>query len=304
MKAVKIGGGCIKDAPSLLNLVRIMGLLLESNKNVLLVVSALGKTTRSLRDMFDFFIKGKFHESEVLFKKVKLDHIALARELFPLDDESFFKGIGNAFDDTFSFLSNRTKKSSEFVLDQILPIGEIISSVIVFRLLEKNLPGISTKLIGAKNLIVTDSNYGNADIDFKKSREKSVKEIWGGAFGDGVRIVITQGFIGLDSEGFKTTLGEEGSDYTLTSEAFINNAEEAVKYVNAPGLMTCDPNGSNGQNAKLISRISRSELRQKQESGEIVHVLHPRTLEPLELGDIPFYIRSFYNPEEIGTLVY
>ncbi len=302
--ATKTGGGNLKDSGSVHQVINICYHLAEvENKNNILVVSAFNKTTNLLEKIVKSYIEGSKEESYKILDEIKIFHLGISETLFP-DDFTFRYKLDNLFHKIlFEELPDLKGKDLKYILDHILPFGELISAMIIENALKKFLPNIPSKFIDARYLISTDNSYGEANVDFEKSCNQSKIEIKE-AFEKGTKIILTQGFVGRGLKGATTTLGREGSDYTASLLSFFLNVNELRIFKNVRGIYTCDPNGPNGSSAVFIPRISRSELKKKQESGEIVHVLHPRTLEPLEMGNILCSIRSFYNPEEPGTVIY
>ena len=179
----------------------------------------------------------------------------------------------------------------DFVYDQIVCFGELLSSTIVCEFLK--LQNIPHSWIDARNLVKTDSTYRDAGVDWTKTKENITSEIKNG------KLYLTQGFIGSDSNNFTTSLGREGSDYTAAIFAYCLNAEKVIIWKDVPGVLNADPRVFEG--AQLLHQISYEEAIELAFYG--ASVIHPKTLQPLQRKEIPLYVRSFLKPEEAGTAV-
>jgi len=302
MKVLKIGGGCLRRAFEILEINNVLNNMLKSEQHLILVVSALGKTTSILDEIVRLFIENKKSKSKKLFEKVKNFHLEIVKNLFP-KDENFLLKIENFFDDIYKKIPTGFEiKNVEFILDQILPIGELISSEIVSQVLEKFSTDVPIKLLDAREFIITDNNYGKANISFTRTCIKSICKIRD-TFCENNKIIITQGFIGSDYlQGFNTTLGREGSDYTASLLATFSEADEFIKYTNVKGVMTEDP--AINPLAKLIPELSYQEFRELQDTEVIGKLLHSKCLGLLERRNIPFSIRPFNDLKSSGTLIH
>jgi len=277
MKVVKIGGGCLRRASHVLDINSVLHNLLKSNEQIILVVSALGKTTSMLEEMvrLKLYSIKKFSKSKEILNEVKSFHLEIIRKLFSDDKKIFFELLNmfENFEDIFkSIPQNIGSGDLKFILDQILPFGETISSEIVSQALKKFSPNLPVKLLDAREFIVTNNNYGNANVSIPRTCIESIPKIRD-TFREDVRVVITQGFIGRNLQGFSTTLGREGSDYTASLLANFLEAKEFIKYTNVKGVMTEDP--AINSLAKLIPELSYQEFRELQDAEVIGKLLHP-----------------------------
>ena len=288
MKIYKFGGASIKDADGINNVFKVLQTV--GYQDVLLVVSAMGKTTNALETVVkDYFEKSSALQSSI--QEVKKYHNQILMDLF--DDESHpaFLTINSHFADLDYFLSHNKSPNYNFVYDQIVSFGEIISTTILSFFI--NHQGIETQWIDVRNFIKTDATYRDAEVDWEITQKNIAKNIKKKALN------ITQGFLGSDANGFTTTLGREGSDYTAAIFAYCLNAQSVTIWKDVPGVMNADPRYF--ENAQLLNQISYREAIELAFYG--ASVIHPKTLQPLQKKEIPLFVKSFINPVLAGTSV-
>jgi aspartate kinase len=179
----------------------------------------------------------------------------------------------------------------DFVYDQVVSFGELISTSIVSQFL--NSLSIANTWHDCRNLIDTTSVYRDAGVNWERTQEKINAHV------DTSELNITQGFIGSDQHNFTTTLGREGSDYTAAIFAYCLNAESVTIWKDVPGVLNGDPNVFN--NTQLLHQISYEEAIELAFYG--ASVIHPKTLQPLQKKEIPLLVKSFFNPTNKGTCV-
>jgi aspartate kinase len=259
-------------------------------EDVLLVVSAMGKTTNAL----EVVIKNYFEKSAELnssVQEVKKYHNQILMDLFEDEKNEVFNAVNLQFSDLEYFLAHNKSPNYNFVYDQIVSYGELISTTILSHFM--NFMGIKTQWLDVRNFIKTDANYRDAEVDWEltqKNISKNVKR----------KILnITQGFLGSDANNFTTTLGREGSDYTAAIFAYCLNAESVTIWKDVPGVMNADPRYF--ENASLLNQISYREAIELAFYGATV--IHPKTLQPLQKKEIPLFVKSFINPLLPGTRV-
>ena len=288
MKIYKFGGASIKDADGIKNVFKVLQTV--GYQDVLLVVSAMGKTTNALETVVkDYFEKSSALQSSI--QEVKKYHNQILMDLF--DDESHpaFLTINSHFADLDYFLSHNKSPNYNFVYDQIVSFGEIISTTILSFFI--NHQGVETQWIDVRNFIKTDATYRDAEVDWEITQKNIAKNIKKKALN------ITQGFLGSDANGFTTTLGREGSDYTAAIFAYCLNAQSVTIWKDVPGVMNADPRYF--ENAQLLNQISYREAIELAFYG--ASVIHPKTLQPLQKKEIPLFVKSFINPVLAGTSV-
>lgn len=285
MKVFKFGGASVKDAESVKN----VAVVLESQgfENCLLVVSAMGKTTNALEKVVKTYFEKGDYQTEI--ENVKQTHLEISNGLFQ-NGHAVFAEISLFFDDIESFLRRNKSPNPNFVYDQVVSCGEMISS----KILSEYLTDIQFRntWIDARDYIKTDSNYREGNINWEET-QKQISAL------DQKTCYVTQGFIGSEANNFTVTLGREGSDYSAAIFAYGLNAEAMTIWKDVPGVMTGDPRKF--QNVTLLDNISYEEAIEMAYYG--ASVIHPKTLQPLKQKNIPFYVKSFLDPKKAGTKV-
>lgn len=285
MKVYKFGGASVKDAEGVKN----VALVLETQgfEKCLLVVSAMGKTTNALEKVVEYYFKKQDYQAEI--ELIKKNHIDIAKGLFS-ENHPVFGEISLFFDDIDSFLRRNKSPNYNFVYDQVVSCGEMISSKILSEYL--NDIQFFNHWLDARDYIKTDSNYREGIVNWQET-ERNISKL------DKINCYVTQGFIGSESNNFTVTLGREGSDYTAAIFAYCLNADEMTIWKDVPGVMTGDPRKF--ENVELLSHISYEEAIEMAYYG--ASVIHPKTLQPLKQKNIPFFVKSFVEPKKPGTKV-
>ena len=288
MRIFKFGGASVKDAEGIRNVHSVLQKV--GFEDVLLVVSAMGKTTNAL----EIVIKNYFDKSPELqssVQEVKKYHNQILLDLFEDEKNAVFTYVNSLFSELDHFLSQNKSPNYNFVYDQVVSYGELISTTIISHYM--SFMGIKTQWLDVRNFIKTDNNYRDANVDWnltQKNISKNVKK----------KILnVTQGFLGSDENNFTTTLGREGSDYTAAIFAYCLNAESVTIWKDVPGVMNADPRYF--ENASLLNQISYREAIELAFYGATV--IHPKTLQPLQKKEIPLFVKSFINPTLPGTSV-
>lgn len=288
MKIFKFGGASVKDADGIKNVYDV--LQKAGYEDVLLVVSAMGKTTNAL----EVVIKNYFDKSPELnssVQEIKKYHNQILLDLFEDDTHPVFASVNEQFADLEYFLAHNKSPNYNFVYDQIVSYGELISTNILSHFM--NFMNIKTQWLDVRNFVKTNANYRDAEVDWELTKKNIAKNV-------APKILnITQGFLGSDENNFTTTLGREGSDYTAAIFAYCLNAESVTIWKDVPGVMNADPRYF--ENASLLNQISYREAIELAFYG--ASVIHPKTLQPLQKKEIPLYVKSFINPLLKGTSV-
>lgn len=288
MRVFKFGGASVKDAAGIKNVYSVLQQV--GYEDVLVIVSAMGKTTNALEEVIkNYFDKSPELNSSV--QEVKKYHYQILMDLFEDEKNEVFSAVNTQFADLEYFLAHNKSPNYNFVYDQIVSYGELISTIILSHFM--TFMGIKTQWLDVRNFIKTDATYRDAEVDWEltqKNISKNVKR----------KILnITQGFLGSDENNFTTTLGREGSDYTAAIFAYCLNAESVTIWKDVPGVMNADPRYF--ENASLLNQISYREAIELAFYG--ASVIHPKTLQPLQKKEIPLYVKSFINPLLKGTSV-
>jgi aspartate kinase len=288
MRIFKFGGASVKDAAGIKNVYDVLQKV--GFDDVLLVVSAMGKTTNALELVVkDYFDKTASLQSSI--QDVKKYHNQILLDLFEDDKNSVFKAVSDLFVELEHFLSHNKSPNYNFVYDQIVSYGELLSTTILSHYM--NYRDLKTTWIDVRNYIKTDATYRDAEVDWEQT-QKNISKI-----AKKKVLHITQGFLGSDDNGFTTTLGREGSDYTAAIFAYCLNAQSVTIWKDVPGVMNADPRYF--ENAILLNQISYREAIELAFYG--ASVIHPKTLQPLQKKEIPLYVKSFLEPLLAGTKV-
>lgn len=291
MKVFKFGGASVKDAQAVKNVARILNLF--SNGRLIVVVSAMGKTTNALEKIVDARWNKDAQAFHTLVNDLEQFHLVIMNELFENENNAIYAQIKNEFKLLSLKIDQPRSDNYDFEYDQIVSLGEIISTRIIAAYLNEQ--GITTAWEDARRLIRTDNTYREGEVDWVKTDEL-VTERMMPHFSNG-NIVITQGFLGHTAEGFTTTLGREGSDYTAGILAFITNADNVTIWKDVPGMLNADPKWFD--NTIKLDKISFKEAIELSYYG--ASVIHPKTVKPLQNKGIPLHVKSFLDPDASGT---
>jgi aspartate kinase len=293
MRVFKFGGASVKSANAINNLVRI----LEKYKNeeLVIVVSAMGKTTNAMENIVDacFFNPDKTQEKIQLVYDY---HQSIMEELFPNKESSIYSEIDNHFAEIKEKCSLITTYDYHKAYDQLVVYGELISSSILHAFLNEK--GLKNHLLDAGNCIICDNSYREAHINWEITKEK-ISEAWKESKAKNHSIVLTQGFIGKSAENAYITLGREGSDFSAAIFAYVLDAEEVVVWKDVPGLFNADP--------KYFPDTIKLDCISYHEAIELAYygakVIHPKTIKPLENKKIPLVVRSFQESDLVGSII-
>ena len=288
MKVFKFGGASVKDASGVKNLIRVLET--TGYKDTLVVVSAMGKTTNALENIIETYFDNKQSLNQQLLR-LKDFHLKIVEELFEDKAAKLIQVVHDYFDELKIFFKNNKGPNYSFVYDQVVSYGELLSTTIIYHYFE--LKGWKSFWLDARDCIKTDDYYRSANLNWDQTQTL----IKSGAKGH--QLIITQGFIGSNSNNFTTTLGREGSDYSAAIFAYALNAESVTIWKDVPGVLNGDPRVFN--NTELLHQISYREAIELAFYG--ASVIHPKTLQPLQRKEIPLYVKSFENPKGVGTSV-
>ena len=287
MKVFKFGGASVKDAAGVKNVLKV--LQKHQNSDKLIVISAMGKTTNALEVIIQKYLSEQSPEPEI--ERLRLFHVEIMNGLFENKQAAVFERINQFFTNLKNFLQHNKSKQYDFVYDQIIGFGELISTSIVSEYLSRN--GIKNTWVDARDLIKSNSTYRDAKVDWETTQKNIINEI------KPESISITQGFIASDANNFTTSLGREGSDYTAGIFAYCLNAESVTIWKDVPGVLNADPREFT--ETTLLNEISYEEAIELAFYG--ASVIHPKTLQPLQQKEIPLFVKSFFHPENEGTKV-
>ncbi|NVK64541.1 MAG: aspartate kinase [Flavobacteriales bacterium] len=293
MNVFKFGGASVKDAEAVKNVLSI--LRLYQGKKLGVVISAMGKTTNAMESIVEALWNRDEEQFNTLVEERRTFHINIMNDLFKNDQDEIYQAVNTDFDELLSKFNDPVPDNYDFEYDQIVSLGEVLSTKIVTAYVQQE--GVKAKWMDARKLIRTDRDYRQAELDWEKTttnfQERFIPE-----FSEN-DVLITQGFIGHTSEGFTTTLGREGSDFSAGIIAYCCNAEDVTIWKDVPGMLNADPKWFD--NTVKLDQISFKEAIELAYYG--ASVIHPKTIKPLQNKEIPLYVKSFIHPEEEGTVI-
>lgn len=287
MKVFKFGGASLKSASAIQNMASIVKAYAGSP--LLIVVSAMGKTTNALESILNLYTREGDYQAEIA--SLKHYHFTVCENLFA-DPEHVKKTLAALLDELNDNL--HTPGDYDQVYDQVISLGEVMSSVIVASYLVEQ--GLPCQWLDARKHIITDTTFREGKVDWKKT-EEHIQHLKTDLQN---HVLVTQGFIGSNELGFTTTLGREGSDYTAAIFASCLQADSVTIWKDVPGVMSADPK-------RLPDAIVFDELPYT-EAAEMTYygasVIHPKTIKPLALKQIPLYVKCFDDHTLPGTKIH
>jgi aspartate kinase len=281
IKVFKFGGALMQDADG----IRKVASIIQDNKgsNLIVVVSALGKTTNRLEEILQLAIDKNENLLQQALESLKTSHFQIIDQLFD-DAGNCLNQLSELFENLITAL--KQIDPNRFVAyDSIVSFGEKFTTLILGHYFTEQ--QLLFQLVDARSIIITDNDFTSAKVNWQKTTENVNTEILP-VLAEG-KFVLTEGFIGSDPSGHPTTLGREGSDFTAAILASTLDANEVTIWKNVPGLMHADPNRF-AESIKL-DQISYHEAIELAFYG--ASVIHPKTIQPLQQKNIPLFVRSF-----------
>ncbi len=294
MNIFKFGGASVNSVERIQKLPAI--LRSYQQEPLLVVVSAMGKTTNALEKVAEAFYNGSSAEALHLFRQIRDTHLTTAKYLLVHNYLAAEAQLKDFFTEIEWLLHDKPVKDFDYYYDQIVCIGELLSTSIVSAYLAES--GIGNQWIDVRDIFRTDANFRDAVIDWDYS-EQQVREQVIPLFQTGM-MVVTQGFIGATSDNESTTLGREGSDYTAAVFAAMTGAEGLTIWKDVDGVMNADPRQF--PDATILHELNYDEVIEMAYYG--AQVIHPKTIKPLQNKDIPLYVKCFLDPSLPGTVIH
>ncbi len=291
MDIFKFGGASVKDAAGVKNICNIIRDY--KNDKLLVVVSAMGKITNKLEELTNAYLKGS-EDTHAIFDEIKHFHFQIIEDLFQGKSNPVYDDVANTFVEIDWLIEDEPDNDSEYIYDQIVSIGEVVSTKIVAAWLNES--GNKALWIDARNFIQTDNTYREGKVDWAKTNQIIQRDLVP-LLKD--HIIITQGFIGGTSENYTTTLGREGSDYSAAIFASCLDAAALTIWKDVPGVLNADPKWFD--ETEKIAQLSYHDAIELTYYGATV--IHPKTIKPLQNKGIPLFVRSFIQPEGVGTAI-
>lgn len=286
MKVFKFGGASVKNAEAVRNTASIIQSF--DQNGLIIVVSAMGKTTNALERVVQAIIQKQSFIQDL--SAIKEYHTSITSQLFS-NPEKIDSEISKVFDGVEAFIDLKMEDDQKY--DQLVSMGELVSSKILSAYL--NSQQLFATWLDARDFVFTDATYREGKVDWAKTK-RAIGQL---AFTE-KKLFVTQGFIGRSSEGFTTTLGREGSDFTAAIFAACLPAESVTIWKDVPGVMSADPK-------RMPAAVVFDELPFK-EAAEMTYygasVIHPKTIKPLANAGIPLFVKNFDNPSLPGTRIH
>ncbi len=290
MNVFKFGGASVKDAGGVKN---VAGILKSHKGPVIVVISAMGKTTNGLEDIIERFVKQDKESLTARVKVLKDYHYGIIDELFNDKKHPVYEDIDNLFAELDRELSQTPSLNYDHDYDQIICFGELLSTKIVAHYLQQQ--GMKAEWKDVRFSIKTNNAYREARVNWEMTRELVKKNF---SFGEN-QFLVTQGFLGSTPDNITTTLGREGSDYTGAILAHVLRAKKVVIWKDVPGVLNADPKWFD--DTVLLPELSYFDAIELAYYG--ASVIHPKTIKPLQNKNISLHVKSFKNPEAEGTII-
>ncbi|MBL7986317.1 MAG: aspartate kinase [Flavobacteriales bacterium] len=290
MKVFKFGGASVKDAAGVRNVAEVLKHF--ALDDLLIVVSAMGKTTNALEEVVWGYVDGRPVQDKLI--PLRATHLTILAEVAP-DDMAAAAELILHFDRLNAFLATPPSGDVDRDYDQIVAYGELWSTLIVSAHLRQ--AGIANKWLDARRIVSTDDHFRAAKVRWDRLEENCATHI--PSFDSSPKRIVTQGFIGSTEDGLTTTLGREGSDFSAAIFAYALGCESVTIWKDVPGMFNADPKLF--PDTALLSHISYREAIELSYFG--ASVIHPRTLQPLQKKSIPLYVRSFVDLAAPGTTI-
>ncbi len=291
IKVFKFGGASVKDAEAIRNVANI--LKGYKKEQLLIVVSAMGKSTNALEKVVHAFFDKK-EDSKDILKEIQNQHIAISKELI-VENAQLEKEISKIIAPVNRLLQKESDRGYDFIYDQIVSLGELLSTKIVSAFLSKE--KLTNHWLDARKIIKTDNTYREGNVNWESTQRNISRNV--NALLKKSGFVITQGFIGSSEEKATITLGREGSDFTAAIFSYCLDAESMSIWKDVPGILTGDP--------RLFKKVEKIDRLSYKEAIEMTYygakVIHPKTIKPLQNKSIPMYVKSFVDPGGEGTFI-
>ena len=293
VKVFKFGGASVNSTERIQNTEEIIRTF--SGEKLVIIISAMGKTTNALEKVAEAFYAGNRDEALQLFHTVKEQHILTSKYLLVTHYNNCLAQLNDFFTEVEWLLHDKPAKPFDYYYDQIVCIGELLSTCIISHYLNEK--KIANTWIDVRDIVRTDNNFRDANIDWTTTQGKADELIT--PLFEETNIIITQGFIGSTDENESTTLGREGSDFTAAIFANLLNAESLTIWKDVEGVMNADPRQF--EDAQLISELSFDEVIEMAYYG--AQVIHPKTIKPLQNKGIPLHVKCFLDITLPGTII-
>ena len=285
MKVFKFGGASVNSVERIRNIPHI--LKYWENEELVVIISAMGKTTNALEKIVEAFFEGRQADALRLFEQVKQQHLTTAKYLLVTHYLPCEQKMKDFFTEVEWLLHDKPVREFDYYYDQVVCIGELLSTTIIHAYLEE--VGIPNVWVDVRDILRTDDDFRDANIDWQYTTtmvQQSIVPLFNHS-----SIVLTQGYIGATDENESTTLGREGSDYSAAVFANILNADSLTIWKDVESVMNADPKFF--PDAQPIAELNYNEVIEMAYYG--AQVIHPKTIKPLQNKGIPLLVKCFLN---------
>lgn len=291
VKVFKFGGASVSTADGFKNVARIIETY--ADQKLIVVISAIGKTTNALEKLLQEYV-AKRNNTKKLLDEIRQSHIDIIESL-AISHSGVLEDIHDTMVEVEWILDEEPNQDYDYLYDQIVSLGEMLSSKILFYYLHQHIPNI--QWLDVRDVIITDSTFRDARVQWDITAHNAKQKL--PALFDKTNVIITQGFIGSTQQNETTTLGREGSDYTAAILSYCIDAQSIHIWKDVPGVLTGDP--------KLFDEVAKLPRLSYREAIEMTYygakVIHPKTIKPLQNKQIPLYVRPFQDMHSEGTLI-
>jgi aspartate kinase len=293
MKVFKFGGASVNGVEKIQQAAEIVRSY--QPEKLIIVVSAIGKTTNALEKVAESFYSGDKDQALQLFGAVKRNHLNIAKFLLVTHYNETLTRLSAFFTEVEWLLHDKPVRDFDYYYDQVVCAGELLSSCLFSAWLNET--EIPNTWLDVRDIIRTDNSFRDGAIDWEYTSARVHENVT--PILDSVGIVVTQGFIGATSENESTTLGREGSDYSAAVFANMINAMDLTIWKDVEGVMNADPKAFPG--AQVLNELSYDEVIEMAYYG--AQVIHPKTIKPLQNKNIPLLVKSFLDKNLPGTVI-
>lgn len=293
MKVFKFGGASVQDVDHVKHVAKIIEQCQEDK--LLIVVSAMGKTTNALEKVAEDFYNGHKEHALRLFSDIKKQHLTIAKYLLVLEFNACIARLADLFTEVEWLLHDKPVREYNYYYDQIVSVGELLSTSIVSSYLKE--VKIDNNWVDVRDILRTDNHFREAIVDWEFTAN-AAETLLLPMFQKG-NIILTQGFIGSTADCESTTLGREGSDFSAAIFANIFNAEDLTIWKDVEGVLNADPRAF--PEAIYIQHLNYAEVIEMAYYG--AQVIHPKTIKPLQNKNIPLLVKCFLDTGLAGTTI-
>ena len=292
MKVLKFGGSSVANSQHISQVIKIIRKT-ATNSKVVVVVSAFGKTTNKLIASANYAAENQSNYLN-LFQEVKAHYFNVIEDLISDRKETIKSNVENLFGQLKTLLEGcfLLKEITPKTMATISGFGELLSSYIISEVAKQDL---NATYKDSREIITTSNVFDKAQVNYEITN-KNCRDFF---ISNDHQVTIMPGFIAKTENGFSTTLGRGGSDYTAAIFAAALDADELQIWTDVSGMFTANP--SIVKQAFAIPQISYQEAMELSHFG--AKVIYPPTIQPVLEKQIPIIIKNTFDSENVGTLI-